>query len=60
MGVNLIVHGHHHVGYRAVAEDGLHAMGVAAAAGATRDGEVLWAGDTERHLTSLPLPWTRL
>ncbi|HEY8290407.1 MAG TPA: metallophosphoesterase [Acetobacteraceae bacterium] len=60
MGVRLIVHGHHHVGYRAVAADGLHAMGVAAAAGATPEGEVLWLGDTERHLTSLPPAWKRL
>ena len=29
MGASLIVHGHHHVPYRAVAPDGLRAMGVA-------------------------------
>ena len=33
MGARLIVHGHHHITYRAVAPDGLRAMGVAAAWG---------------------------
>ena len=33
MGARLIVHGHHHVNYRATAEDGLQAMGVGAAWG---------------------------
>ena len=38
MGARLIVHGHHHVCYRAVAPDGLRALGVAAAWGLTADG----------------------
>ena len=58
MGASLIVHGHHHVCYRAVARDGLRAMGVAAAWGATLDGELLWPGETPRHLGSLIAGWS--
>ena len=58
MGASLIVHGHHHVSYRAVAPDGLRAMGVAAAWGATIDGELLWPGETPRHLGSLIAGWS--
>lgn len=58
MGAKLIVHGHHHVTYRAVAEDGLCAMGVASAWAATAAGEVLWQGEAPRHLTPLPTGWT--
>lgn len=50
MGARLIVHGHHHVCYRAVAEDGLCAMGVGAAWGVTLDGTALWEGEKQRLL----------
>ena len=50
MGARLIIHGHHHVNYRAVAPDGLRAMGVAAAWGLTETGEALWPGEAPRHL----------
>jgi predicted phosphodiesterase len=59
MGARLIVHGHHHVNYRATAEDGLRALGVAAAWGATASGDVLWEGEAPRHLTASPDGWTR-
>jgi predicted phosphodiesterase len=58
MGANLIVHGHHHVTYRAVARDGLRAIGVAAAWGATIDGEPLWPGEAPRHLGQLIGGWS--
>jgi predicted phosphodiesterase len=58
MGAQLIVHGHHHVCYRAVARDGLRAMGVAAAWGATLDGDLLWPGEAPRHLGSLLGGWS--
>ncbi len=58
MGAGLIVHGHHHVCYRAVAPDGLRAMGVAAAWGATIDGDLLWPGETPRNLGSLISGWS--
>jgi predicted phosphodiesterase len=57
MGAGLIVHGHHHVGYRARAEDGLCVMGVGSAWGTLLDGAVLWAGDTERHHAGAPDGW---
>jgi predicted phosphodiesterase len=59
MGVRLIVHGHHHVNYLATAEDGLQALGVAAAWGAAADGTVLWEGEAPRHLTASPSGWMR-
>jgi len=58
MGASLVVHGHHHVSYRAVARDGLRAMGVAAAWGATLDGELLWPGEAPRHLGNLVAGWS--
>jgi predicted phosphodiesterase len=58
MGARLIVHGHHHVCYRAVAPDGLRAMGVAAAWGATMDGSLLWSGEAPRHLGQLIAGWS--
>ncbi|MDQ2801402.1 MAG: hypothetical protein M3Y41_01455 [Pseudomonadota bacterium] len=57
MGARLIIHGHHHVGYRAVARDGLQALGVAAAWGVTQDGEPKWRGETPRHLGRLVGGW---
>lgn len=59
MGARLIVHGHHHVNYLATAEDGLQALGVAAAWGATATGRILWEGEAPRPLTPSPLGWTR-
>jgi len=58
MGARLIVHGHHHVSYRAVADDGLRAMGVAAAWGTDRTGAVLWQGEHPRHLPPPPRGWS--
>ena len=58
MGAHLIVHGHHHVPYRAIAPDGLRAMGVGAAWGSTLDGEPLWRGEAPRHLGSLIGGWS--
>jgi len=58
MGASLIVHGHHHVSYRAVASDGLRAMGVAAAWGATLDGDLLWPGEAPRQLGNLISGWS--
>jgi hypothetical protein len=57
MGASLIVHGHHHVSYRAVARDGLRSMGVAAAWGSTVDGLPLWPGEAPRHLGHLLDGW---
>jgi predicted phosphodiesterase len=59
MGARLIVHGHHHVNYLATAEDGLQALGVAAAWGATETGDALWEGEAPRHLTASPEGWRR-
>ena len=58
MGARLIVHGHHHVPYRAVAPDGLRAMGVGAAWGSTIDGEQLWRGESPRNLGQLIGGWS--
>jgi len=57
MGAKLIVHGHHHVGYRARSPDGLRVLGVGAAWGITVEGDVLWSGDKERHRTPTPDGW---
>ncbi len=59
MGARLIVHGHHHVNYLATADDGLQALGVAAAWGVTATGDVLWEGEAPRHLTASPDGWRR-
>jgi predicted phosphodiesterase len=58
MGAQLIVHGHHHVCYRAVAPDGLRALGVAAGWGLTADGTTLWRGEAPRHLGQLLHRWS--
>lgn len=58
MGVRLIVHGHHHVTYRAVAADGLRVMGVASAWAAGHDGSVLWRGEQPRTLPPMREGWT--
>ncbi len=48
MGATLLVHGHHHVTYHAVAEDGLRVRGIAAAWGMADDGRVAWQGEPPR------------
>ena len=58
MGARLIVHGHHHVTYRAVAADGLRALGVAAAAGVGHDGVEWWPGEPPRHLGRMRHGWS--
>ncbi|MCC6717531.1 MAG: metallophosphoesterase [Acetobacteraceae bacterium] len=50
MGASLVVHGHHHTGYRAVAEDGLEVQGVGAGWGIDLAGRAHWQGDRERAL----------
>ena len=50
MGARLVVHGHHHTGYRATAEDGLQVQGVGAAWGIDLAGHAHWHGDKERLL----------
>lgn len=57
MGAGLIVHGHHHIGYRARAADGLAVMGVGAAWGTALDGAVLWEGDRPRPMVRRPEDW---
>ena len=58
MGAGLVVHGHHHVGYRAHATDGLQVLGVAAAWGITLGGRACWPGEPERVLSGLPPGWS--
>lgn len=49
MGARLVVHGHHHIHYRSVSEDGaLHAQGVAAYGGVDLHGRMRWAGEPDR------------
>ena len=57
MGARLIVHGHHHIGYRAAAADGLQVQGVAAAWGVALSGHTHWQGDKPRLLPQTP-GWT--
>lgn len=58
MGATLIVHGHHHVTYRAQSLDGLQSQGVAAAWGVETSGRCQWIGEPERWLGAAPLGWT--
>jgi predicted phosphodiesterase len=57
MGVRLVVHGHHHVGYSALAADGLAVLGVASAWGVGQDGGVLWPGERPRPPGRLTGSW---
>ncbi len=57
MGARLIVHGHHHVGYRAHADDGLQAQGVPAGWAMDLAGRAHWPGDKQRHLGPTPAGW---
>lgn len=58
MGARMIVHGHHHVTYRAMNPGGLTAMGVAAAWATTAGGDVAWEGEAPRHLSLMGAGWT--
>lgn len=60
MGARLVIHGHHHVCYRARAEDGLQVQGVGAGCGVGLDGRVWWAGEPDRWLGAAPHGWTQL
>ena len=57
MGATLIIHGHHHVCYRARAEDGLAVQGVGAGWAVGLDGTAVWQGEADRWLGALPLGW---
>jgi hypothetical protein len=48
MGARLIVHGHHHVCYRARAADGLEVQGVGAGWAIDSDGACWWHGEADR------------
>ena len=50
MGARLILHGHHHVTYRARATDGLLVQGVAAGWGVAEDGSIAWEGEAPRWM----------
>lgn len=58
MGAGLLVHGHHHVGYRARATDGLIVQGVGAGWGVGFDGQAIWPGEPERWLGGFAPGWT--
>ncbi len=57
MGARLVLHGHHHVTYRASANDGLLVQGIAAGWGVAADGSVAWEGEAPRWLGGLPSGW---
>jgi len=57
MGAHMIVHGHHHVASLTRADDGLMALAVASAWGATTSGAVLWEGEKPRPLPSPGAGW---
>ena len=57
MGARLVVHGHHHVGYRAHAADGLHVQGVGSAWGMDLQGRPHWPGEADRRLGAAPDGW---
>lgn len=60
MGARLVVHGHHHVCYRAAAEDGLLVQGVGAGWGVGLDGRPWWPGDNDRWLGGPPAGWRHI
>jgi predicted phosphodiesterase len=57
MGATLIIHGHHHVCYRARSEDGLEVQGVGAGWAVGPDGAAHWPGEADRWLGALPAGW---
>ena len=60
MGARLVIHGHHHVCYRARAEDGLQVQGVGAGWGLGLDGRPWWSGEPDRWLGQAPAGWSHL
>jgi predicted phosphodiesterase len=57
LGARLIIHGHHHVCYRARAADGLQAQGVGAGWALGLDGAVWWEGEPDRWLGRAAHGW---
>lgn len=57
MGARLLIHGHHHVCYRARAADGLEVQGVGAGWALGLDGKAWWQGEPDRWLGAFPKPW---
>jgi predicted phosphodiesterase len=57
LGARMIVHGHHHVASVARANDGLTALSVASAWGASISGAVLWEGEKPRPLPAPGAGW---
>jgi hypothetical protein len=60
MDARLVIHGHHHVCYRACAEDGLQVQGVGAGWGVGLDGRPWWPGEPDRWLGQAPAGWSHL
>ena len=60
IGARLIIHGHHHVCYRARAEDGLHVQGVGAGWAVGLNGQPWWSGEADRWLGAPPTGWSHL
>jgi predicted phosphodiesterase len=60
IGARLVIHGHHHVCYRARAENGLEVQGVGAGWAVGLDGRPWWRGEPDRWLGPAPLGWTHL
>jgi predicted phosphodiesterase len=60
MGARLVVHGHHHVAYRARAGDGLEVQGIPAASGMDLAGRALWHGEKERVAPRATEGWSYL
>jgi predicted phosphodiesterase len=58
LGARLIVHGHHHLCYRARASDGLEVQGVGAGWAIGLDGRRWWSGEPDRWLGLAPGGWT--
>jgi predicted phosphodiesterase len=57
MGARLIVHGHHHVCYRARASDGLEVQGVGAGWAVDPAGIAWWPGEPDRWFGQAAHPW---
>ncbi len=60
MGARLVVHGHHHVAYRARAAGGLEVQGIPAAWGMDLAGRALWHGEKQRVPPRPPQGWSYL
>ncbi len=57
MGARLLIHGHHHVNYRALGPGDLAVLGVASARGVLQDGTPLWPGEPPRPMGRLAPGW---